>query len=419
MSVPSASLLDPRRTVRELRELQMLTGDSRGAQRVAFTRPWAEAREWLRAKVDDLPVTWEMDEALNVWITLRGRAQRELILGSHLDSVPDGGWLDGCLGVLAGLEVLRRLARQGTPPVTVRLVDWTDEEGARFGRSLFGSSASCGTLDVEDVRYLRDAQGTSFGDVASEYGIDLDHLGAAASAPPNAAAYLELHIEQGPVLESMGLPLGAVLGTVGIERHVVRFMGQTAHAGSTPMFARRDGFSAAARLALEARSVAARHKGVTTIGSCLLKPGIPTAVPGECEITIDQRHLDRSALAAMLSETRKASVDLAREEGVGVDWSRLWSIEPLSFHPDLVELADRAITKVAGTSHRLPSGPLHDAAEMSRRGVPTAMMFVQSLRGLSHAREEDTREEHLELAVLAFDRLVTQTMSWIVSGGGR
>lgn len=406
--------LDPGRTVEELRELQQLTGDEHGAQRVCWTPTWLRARDWLAQKLAALPnVHQEIDQAGNQWATLPGRSPRAVLIGGHLDSVPNGGWLDGSLNVLAGLEVLRHLAEDpGQPELTVRLVSWADEEGARFGRSLFGSSAASGTLDLEQVRSLTDSQGIRLPDALAECGVQLDHVRDCAQQLEGAAAYLELHIEQGPVLEQLGLPLGVVLGTFGVERHAVRFRGQSAHAGSTPMNARRDAFAAAARLALDARQIARNHGGVATVGRVTTRPGIVTAIPGECDITLDQRHLDAGALDQMLQEARSAGDRIAEEERVDVEWERLWRIEPLPFHPELMTICEEAIERTAGHMHRLPSGPLHDAAEMVRAGVPTAMIFVQSLNGLSHAKEEDTKTEHLELAVQALDHAACRAVEW-------
>jgi hydantoinase/carbamoylase family amidase len=238
----------------------------------------------------------------------------------------------------------------------------------------------------------------------------------AAAELDGAAAYLELHIEQGPVLERLGLPLGVVLGTSGVERHTVRFSGQAAHAGSTPMDARRDALAAAARLLLAVRDPAREAQGVATVGTCVVEPGIVTAVPGSCEMTIDQRHLDAGALRALLDGAREEAARIAADEGVEVEWRRLWRIDPVGFRAELIELADESVRELAGKSHRLPSGPLHDAAEVARAGIPTAMLFVQSLRGLSHAKEEDTRSEDLELSVRALARTVQRTIDW-VSGG--
>src|SRR5256714_825566 len=406
--------LDPSRTVAELRELQELTGDENGAQRVAWTDTWERAREWLRGKVADTGAEEEIDAAGNQWFTLRGGSEKALLLGGHIDSVPNGGWLDGALNVMAGVEVLRRIAEDGTSRVTVRLVNWADEEGARFGLSLFGSSAAAGSMDDQDeLRLRRDADGVALPDALREHGVDLDHALDARAQLEGAAAYLELHIEQGPVLESMGLPLGVVLGTFGVERHQVTFTGQAAHAGSTPMDKRRDALAGAARLELEIREIAKRtgEGAVCTMGGVVTRPGIVTSVVETAECLLDQRHLDAVKLAEMLSNAEAASRRFAQEEDVEVEWERIWNIEPILFDERLIELADEAVTEVAGRSHRLPSGPLHDAAEVSRAGVPTVMLFVQSLRGLSHTKLEDTRPEHLELSVRALDALTSKTIA--------
>src|SRR5207253_2679609 len=187
--------------------------------------------------------------------------------------------------------------------------------------------------------------GVSLPDAVGKYGVSLDTALEARSQLQNAGAYLELHIEQGPVLESMELPLGVVLGTFGVERSRITWRGQAAHAGSTPMDKRR----------------------------------------------------------------------VAQEEYVDVEWERIWSIEPILFDETLIGFADDAIGEVAGTSHRLPSGPLHDAAEVARAGVPTVMLFVQSLRGLSHTKVEDTKPEHLELSVEALDKLAAKTVAGLAA----
>src|SRR5437764_985994 len=297
-----ATALDPKRTVSELKELRSLTGDENGAQRVAFTPIWAKARKWLRSKVEETGAEIHNDAAGNFWATLRGKSDKALLIGGHIDSVPNGGWLDGCLNTLAGVEILRRINAQykGKPPVTVRLVDWCDEEGARFGKSLFGSSACSGKIDMNETRKLKDKDGILLVDAVKEHGIDFEKVKDSGKELKNAAAYIELHIEQGPVL------------------------------------------------------------------------------------------LD-----------------------VGLAWERIWNIEPILFNNELIKFADDAISEIGAKPHRLPSGPLHDAAEVARAGVPTVMMFVQSLHGISHNKIEDTKEEHLELAVTAFDKLADKAMRWI------
>lgn len=409
--------LDPLRTIAELKELRALTSDDNGAQRLAFTPTWVAARAWLREKVRGLPVEIAQDAAGNLWFTLRGASEKALWIGGHMDSVPNGGWLDGCLNVLAGLEILRRIHFQyhGRPPLTVRVVDWADEEGARFGKSLFGSSACAGSLDLEEARTLKDKEGTTLPAALRAVGIEFDRVKESGGELAHAAAYIELHIEQGPVLLDRDLPLGAVLGTYGVERYAVTFYGQAAHSGSTPMNRRKDAFLAAAKMSPEIYRIAETHGGVCTIGSCTTKPGIVTSVVEECRLTLDQRHLNATALAAMLAEAKAASERFAREGNVEVSWSRIWRIDPILFHPELIEQCRAAIAETCSTPnpYSLPSGPLHDAAEVSRAGIPTVMLFVQSLGGISHNKIEDTKEEHLKLAVVAFDRLAEKTLQWL------
>jgi beta-ureidopropionase / N-carbamoyl-L-amino-acid hydrolase len=408
--------LQPGRTVEELRELHARTGDEAGAQRVCWTATWRKAREWYRAKLAELPVDVEQDEAGNLWAELPGHSGRSVVIGGHLDSVENGGWLDGCLNTLAGLEVLRRVAEEGRPPVTVRLVDWADEEGFRFGRSLFGSSAAAGSLVPDEFRKLRDRDGVALPDALADFGVDLDRALAATRRLADVAAYLELHIEQGPVLEHLGLPLGVVVGTYGVERHIVRFFGQRAHVGAAPMNLRRDAVAGAARFLLEGRRIALEAGSVTTVGTIETPGGIVTAVAPVCELAFDQRHLEPDTLARMLADAKTASERIATEEQLDVEWSPQWRIPPRPFDPHLIELAAEAVQEAAGSVHRMPSGALHDAAEVAGAGVPTVMLFVQSLGGLSHNKDEDTRPEHIELSVDALDRLAAKTIGRVESG---
>jgi beta-ureidopropionase / N-carbamoyl-L-amino-acid hydrolase len=409
-------MVDAGRVLANLDELRALTADEFGAQRVAWSPVWLKARAWFEEKLKGLPVEYHYDAAGNRWVTLAGESERTLVVGSHLDSVPNGGWLDGALGVMAGLEVLTHVAEvyAGRPPVTVKLVDWADEEGARFGRSLFGSAAFAGKATVEADRGRTDKDGVTLEAALGACGVDVERVGEAVREQKNLAAYLELHIEQGPILERLGKPLAVVQGTKGVERWAITFRGQEAHSGSTPMDVRRDALAAAAKLALEIRPIARKHpQAVATMGSVKTFPGIVTAVVGRCEVTLDMRDLDARVLAGMLHEAREASERFAKEEGCSVEWAKIWSIEPIPFSPALMGLCEEAIVETVGTVERLPSGPLHDAAEVARLGVPTVMMFVQSLNGLSHNAAEDTKREHLEQAVEAFVRLSEKTMEWI------
>jgi len=410
-------MVDAGAVIAHLEELRSLTADEHGAQRIAWSPMWLRARSWFEQKLVGIPVEHHYDAAGNHWITLPGASEQALVLGSHLDSVPNGGWLDGCLGVLAGLEILKHLAREhnGRPPCTIKLVDWADEEGARFGRSLFGSSAFAGTQTIDADRARTDRDGTTLEAALAACGVAIDRVGNAAAERRNLAAYLELHIEQGPILERLGKPLAVVQGTKGVERWAITFHGQEAHSGSTPMEVRRDALAACAKLALEIRPIARKHENsVATMGSVKTFPGIVTSVVGRCEATLDMRDLNGDVLASMLREARAASERFAAEERCTVDWSKIWSIEPIPFHPELIALCDKAILETVGVSEQLPSGPLHDAAEVARLGIPTVMMFVQSLDGLSHNRAEDTSREHLQQAVIAMNRLAELTIDWIL-----
>jgi beta-ureidopropionase / N-carbamoyl-L-amino-acid hydrolase len=410
ISTSVVDALDPSRTVAELRELAALTSDERGAQRVAWGPVWREARGWLRERLDALGLDVRTDAAGNTWATLRGRSDELIAIGSHLDSVPDGGWLDGALGVLAGLEVMRALAAGEPPSRSVVLIDWADEEGARFGHSLLGSSAAAGLLDVEAARGLSDRDGVALADALAEHEVELERMPDAAEERPELAAYLELHIEQGPVLEREGLPLAAVRGCFGVRRERVRFGGESAHAGATPLELRHDPVLAAARFALAAREAAREHGGLATVGAVQAEPGIPTAVAAACTATVDLRHEDPDALAALHAATRAAARAAAEPERTTVEAEPLWSIDPIPFDAGLVEAASEVVSELGGRAEPLPSGALHDAAAMARAGVPTVMLFVQSRGGLSHTAAEDTDEAHLELAVRALAGLTARVM---------
>jgi allantoate deiminase len=407
--------MPPRDVISDLRELAKLTSTDHGAQRLAWGPVWREARQWFNGKLSALGITPEIDAAGNSWATLPGKSNRTVIVGSHLDSVPNGGWLDGALGMMAGLEALRMFKGQ-QPPSTIKVVDWADEEGARFGRSLLGSSAASGSLQPSEVEQLHDKTGVRLVDALRENGVELSrmHESQRYLKAIDARAYLELHIEQGPVLESMNKPAGVVVGTFGVERHLLRFVGQAAHSGSTPIPMRKDAFLAAAESALAFREIARKHttpsaRVVCTVGTVKVEPGIVTAVPGVCEIALDQRALDADVLATMKAEARAASWTIAAANNVSVEWKKIWSIEPRPFDPKLIELCEQSVREVTGAAPRLPSGPLHDAAEMVPH-MPVVMMFAYSSNGLSHCQEEDTPEPHLEQSIDAFLRLVDKVV---------
>ena len=412
--------MNAQRVIADLRELAALTSTPDGAQRLAWGPVWRQSREWFKGKIDELGLRIETDSAGNNWVTLPGASAKTVIVGSHLDSVPNGGWLDGALGMMAALEAIRMHAAT-PPPVTLKLVDWADEEGARFGRSLLGSAAASGELTAASVRGLTDRQGVKLVDALAENGVVLERMTDAHAELKkiDARAYLELHIEQGPVLESLQKPTGVVIGAYGVERHVLRFVGQAAHSGSTPIAMRHDAFLAAAEASLAFREIARRYSTpeagmVCTVGQVAVEPGIVTAVPGICEISLDQRALEAAVLASALADAREAADRAAQNNGVTVEWRHIWRIEPSRFHPHLVELCAEAAREVTGDAPRLPSGPLHDAVEMSRV-MPAVMMFAYSSRGLSHCKEEDTPEPYLEQTIDAYLRLVDKTIAWVAA----
>lgn len=421
---------DPARVVADLLELRSLTsqpvdgipqtvggrpwdGPPLGSARLAWTEPWARARDWFASTFEGVPVERTVDAAGNLWITLPGARPERLVLGSHLDSVPNGGWLDGCLGVLAGAEVLRGLHRDGVElPLSVSVVDWADEEGARFGRSLFGSGAVAGTLEIDKVRELVDNQGRRLGDVVAEHGVELDTALTAGDVHASIVASAELHIEQGPLLEAAGLRLAALHGILGVERRLVRLQGQACHAGATPIPLRRDPTVAAARMAVAIRDLGLAHDAFTTVGVWRVHPSVPTAVNGRTEFSVDMRQLSRDVLDSLVAGLEDIVRTIAEEERVGHDIDVLWSIDPIVFHPDLVGFASDVVEARSGVRHVMPSGPMHDSAEMARTGVPTVMMFVPSINGLSHTHIEDTAEDDLLLGVAAFDDLVRRMLPW-------
>jgi hydantoinase/carbamoylase family amidase len=403
--------IDARRVIANLRELDRRTGGPDGAQRLCWGDGWRDARSLLTDLLGEIGLTAKVDAAGNLWASLEGEQEPALALGSHLDSVPDGGWLDGALGVMAALDVLRAWSEAGgRPPRTLALVDWADEEGARFGRSLFGSSAFSGTLDPAEVRDLRDREGRRLADVLAENSVDLDLAPEAASREGRFGAYLELHIEQGPVLEAEGLRAAAVSGCAGVERHRFRFSGQASHAGTTPMDRRRDAGLAAAELALEVEEIARRHAGVATAGALTLRPGIPTAVAGEAELLVDLRHPEADELATMLDETRAAAKAVASERGCELGSEPVWRIEPIPFNSRLVAAAREACRDAAGSDRELTSGALHDAAEVARV-LPAAMIFCPSAGGISHAKQEDTPESDLAAGIEAFGLLANRVLA--------
>ncbi len=406
-------LVDSKNIVKNLRELAELTSNESGAQRVAWTDIWQKARDWFAEKMIEEGAEVTIDKAGNSWAKIEGESEEAILIGSHLDSVPNGGWLDGALGVVAGMEVLKRYGKNGKQPKkTLYVVNWADEEGGRFGRSLIGSSAISGALDINDLIALKDNDGIPLLEALQEYDVKMDSILKARDEfmKKKIVGYLELHIEQGPVLEGMKKSVACVYGITGCERHYLTFTGQAAHAGSFPTLMRQDAFLAAAESSLGFREIALKYDGVCTVGKVSVSPDIVTIVPEGCRISLDQRSIDKIKLQAMFDEAHQVAEAAAKKHNVKVSWEKIWSIDPTLFDPKLTELCQAAVCEQTGEATTMYSGPLHDAAEMAKI-VPSIMMFAMSLNGLSHCRQEDTNDYDLEVAGSAFLRLADKVLS--------
>ena len=412
----TAPQIDAPAVLADLRELADRTGDERGAQRLCFGETWRDARAFLRSRLADIGVDEiTVDSAGNLSARLPGadRDAPALAVGSHIDSVPDGGWLDGALGVMAALGVLRAWSRAGeAPPRDIVLIDFADEEGARFGRSLFGSSAMAGHLDPAELAGAEDAAGIAIEEALAENDLTLEGAAAAHEAGllDEIGAYLELHIEQGPALEEAGINCSGVSGCAGVERHRLTFRGQASHAGTTPMDLRRDAGLAAAETALAVERIARAHGGVGTTGTIAFEPGVITALAGSAELGVDMRHAEAEPLADMISEAVRAAATIADERRCVFGGEPVWRIPPTHFDEALVAKAAAAAAAVGGRAEPMVSGALHDAAEVASR-VPVAMVFVASRDGISHAREEDSSEADLTAGIEAYGALAADVLS--------
>lgn len=400
-----------KRVVTDLRELAELTSDENGAQRVAWTPTWQKARDWFTSKAKEAGAEVTIDSAGNTWAKIQGISNEAVVIGSHLDCVPNGGWLDGALGVVSALEVLRRYGNGAAPSKTIYAVDWADEEGARFSSSLMGSSAASGNLEIDQIINRVDNNGVKIVDALKDYNVNVAEMLRANEQlkQKNITKCLELHIEQGPVLESMKKQVACVYGVTGVERHYIEFTGQPAHAGSFPTLMRQDAFLAAAQSALAFKEIALKYNAVCTVGKVSVKPDVVTIVPGTCVISLDQRAIDPVVLKQMNEDARNATVKAANNHGVSVRWEKIYTIAPTLFDMELTELCKQAVEEETGEATTMYSGPLHDAVEMAKL-VPTIMMFAMSERGLSHCKQENTSDEALETAIRAFLRLADKVV---------
>jgi len=402
-----------KRVVDDLKTLAEMTSDDDGAQRIAWSDTWAKARDWYTNELDQNGADWKKDAAGNIWAKIEGQSDEAIVIGSHLDSVPNGGWLDGVLGVMSGLEALRIYSEQDEKPEkTIYVVDWADEEGARFGYSTFGSSAASGSLDIDSLLATKDADGIVLEDALAEHGVEAENVLDAKNEMEarNLTAYLEMHIEQGPVLEDAEQAVSAVTGISGVKRNNITFTGQAVHAGSFPTEMRQDAFLAAAQSALDIRELALKYDAVSTVGKVDVEPDVVTIVPGKTTISLDQRTTDPEALEKLFEETKDVVQKAADFHNVEVEWEEVMDKTPGVFDDELIDLATEAVEEETGTRYAMSSGPNHDAMEMTDL-MPTVMLFVMSEDGISHAKEEHTPEDKVEEGVRAFLRLVDKMVS--------
>ncbi|QQK07283.1 Zn-dependent hydrolase [Miniphocaeibacter halophilus] len=401
-----------KRVVSDLKELRNLTSTENGAQRVAWTPTWQKARNWFKEKVEQYGAEVTRDSAGNVWAKIQGESSDSIAIGSHIDSVPNGGWLDGALGVVVGIEIIRRYTEdKRKPKKTIYIVDWADEEGARYGRSCLGSAAANGSLDVDKIKDLVDINGIKYSDALRKYKVEPENMLNAYNElkEKNIKVYLELHIEQGPILENSNKDVACVYGIAGVERHYIDFIGQKSHAGSFPTELRQDAFLAAAESALEFRKIALKYNAVCTVGEVTVEPHVTTIVPGKCTISLDQRTIDKNNLKIIFEEAKDIVEKISKKNNVKSHWRNIHSIAPKIFDEELIELCKESVKEETGEATTMSSGPLHDAIEVAKI-IPTVMMFAMSEKGLSHTKEENTPDDKLETAIRAFLRLVDKTI---------
>jgi hydantoinase/carbamoylase family amidase len=391
-------MIDARAVIAQLRA----TEERSGGRREAWRDPWVVERE----RIDELAhatipgVVIERDAFANTWYVLGGESEETVLVHSHSDCVPGGGWLDGILGVHAGLGVLAALARETRRPRTVAVVDWADEEGTRFGRSLLGSSAATGALSASELDGLTADDGTPARDVVSGYGFARAALGTPSPRLARIVAAAELHIEQGPVLERQGRSVAAVSGCLGVRRSQIAFAGTAGHAGALAMADRRDPVRAAATFIAGICQRAEDAGGLATVGRLRAQPMIATAVAARCELTLDLRHRELGPLE-MLGERARA---LAESSHCPATVADLYRQDPVRFDPGLLQLAAAAAGR---GGEPVVSSPLHDSAALAQAGIPAIMLFVPSIDGISHARTEDTGAEDLSAGIESMYRLVT------------
>ncbi|MDD1781054.1 allantoate amidohydrolase [Enterovibrio sp. ZSDZ35] len=391
-----------------LRQLAECSESETGVTRFPFTPEHRRANALLTAWMEEAGLRVHMDNAG----TLIGRYDagkntRTLLMGSHQDSVKQGGAYDGIMGVVLPIIALKTLKRQGkTLPYSVEILAFGDEEGVRFPTALVGPRALAGTLD-ESVIDRKDKQGHSLRDALSSFGLEPEKIGQLKRRPENILGFIETHIEQGPVLEHEGLPLGVVSAICGIERHQLTFTGQAAHAGTVPMHLRKDALTAAAAVTLEAEKLAIKLPDLlATVGQLDVTPNVPNAVPGRVSMTIELRSPVDEVREKAGNILQTFAKETAQLRGLGCEVDRTYSQSATVCNASLQLSIASAIASLGKRVFTLPSGATHDASAMADL-TPVAMLFVRCRKGISHNPSEFASEEDMGLAIKALMHLLS------------
>jgi len=389
--------INPQRLLSDLRTLSAIGAQADGGvDRLAWSEADLAARRWFAERIREAGLEPRVDAALNVFGHMPESAGPRLLTGSHLDSVPNGGRLDGAYGAVAGLEVLRTMVESGEPlAARVEVVGFADEEGVRFAIGLIGSLALTG----------RDWQGDPISQVIASAGREVDRMLDAQQHMHSIAAFLELHIEQGPRMEAEGVDLAVVTGIVGVYRQQVRVIGSQNHAGTTPFRLRHDAGRAAARAAAGLRELVQNvdPEAVANIGAMQFDPGGVNVIPGRAAFTLEVRHLEESVVHRIVETFNTNLETISAEEGCRAETERLSWVPPARMDPAQMERLEAACQELGHEPARLWSGAGHDAAILARH-VPTGMLFVPSIGGISHSPQENTSDEHLVLGARALLR---------------
>lgn len=386
-----------------------------GVERLAWSVPDLAGRAWFAQRIRHAGLESHQDSALNVFGRRPGARGPFVLTGSHLDSVPNGGRLDGAYGAVAALEVLRTLVEHDDPAADrVEIVGFSDEEGVRFSVGLLGSLALCGDLTLDAMRQARDLEGLPIETVLVQAGTSVDRLADAREHLSSVAAFLELHVEQGPRMETDRVDLAVVSGIVGVYREQVRIVGVQNHAGTTPFRLRHDAGQAAAAAVAGLRQLVetVNEEAVANVGVMRFTPGGINIVPGEAAFTLEIRHSEEGVVREVLSAFNRRLDQVCEEEGCQATVELLSWVAPATMDGGQMQTIEAACRDLGITPARLWSGAGHDAAVLSRH-VPTGMIFVPSKRGISHAPEEATADAHLVVGARALLRAVRRAAAQI------